>query len=76
MPGRSVRVELLHAVPSRIHADVAPVAGLTFVECEPLTGDAVDQVVRWNGHSDISAVGEMVGILTRLERAKLFAYAV
>ena len=53
-PGGWVSVELLHAVPSRIHADVEPVAGFTFTDCGRLTGDAEDALVTWNGRSDIS----------------------
>ena len=75
-PGGWVSVELLHAVPSRIHADVQPVAGFTFADCGRLTGDAEDAPVTWNGRSDISPVGEMVGIRLRLFQATVFAYAV
>ena len=75
-PGGWVSVELLHAVPSRIHADVEPVAGFTFTDCGRLTGDAEDALITWNGRSDISPVGEMVGIRLRLFQATVFAYAV
>ena len=74
--GGWVSVELLYAVPSRVHADVEPVPGFTFADCGRLTGDAEDAVVTWNGRSDISPVGEMVGIRLRLFQATVFAYAV
>ena len=75
-PGGWVSVELLYAVPSRIHADVEPVAGFTFADCGRLTGDAEDALITWNGRSDISPVGEMVGIRLRLFQATVFAYSV
>ena len=37
-PGGWVSVELLHAVPSRVHSDVDPVSGFTFADCGRLTG--------------------------------------
>ena len=75
-PGGWIKVEILYSIPSRIHPDVDPIAGLSFAESDPLTGDAVDQVVTWKGKSDISAAGEMLAIRLRIFRAKLFAYQV
>ncbi len=56
--------------------DCDATAGFSFDECDRLTGDAEDQVVTWNGKSDISAVGESVAIRVRMFGAKLFAYRV
>ncbi len=53
-----------------------PVAGLTFDECDILRGDTVDQVVTWNGKSDLSEIGDMVAIRIRMFQAKVFAYQV
>ena len=75
-PGGWIKVELLRLIPSRIHPDVDPVAGLSFTESDPLTGDSIDQLVTWNGRSDITATGAMLAIRLRLFRAKLFAYQV
>ena len=75
-PGGWVSIELLHAVPSRIHADVEPVPGFTVADCGRLTGDAEDALVTWNGRSDISPVREMVGIRLRMFQATVFAYSV
>ena len=66
----------MYAAPSRIHADVEPIAGFTFADCGRLTGDAVDAPVTWNGRSDISPAGEMVAIRLRLFQATVFAYSV
>ena len=75
-PGGWIKAEILRNIPSRIHPDIDPVAGLTFAESDLLEGDAVDQVVTWNGKSDLSGVGEMLAIRLRLFRAKIFAYHV
>ena len=74
--GGWVQVELLGIVPSRVHPDAAYVPGFAFDECDPLTGDSLDQVVTWQGKSDISDVGEMVAIRIRMFQAKVFAYLV
>ena len=75
-PGGWIKVEILRNIPSRIHPDVDPVEGLTFEECDLLTGDSVDQTVTWNGNSDLSGVGEMVAVRIRMFQAKVFAYQV
>ena len=75
-PGGWIKVEILRNIPSRVHPDVDPVAGLTFEESDHLNGDAVDQVVSWNGNSDLSGVGETVAIRLQMFQAKVFAYKV
>ncbi len=75
-PGGWIKVEILRLIPSRIHPDVDPVAGMTFDECDILKGDTVDRVVTWNGKSDLSEIGDMVAIRIRMFQAKVFAYHV
>ena len=75
-PGGWIYVELLPFIPSMMHADVSPIAGFTFGSCDALVGDSLDKVVTWNGDGNISAIGEMVAIMVRMFRAKLFAYSV
>jgi hypothetical protein len=75
-PGGWIKVEILRLIPSRIHPDVDPVAGLTFAQSDPLTGDSTDQLVTWNGRSDIAGAGAMLAIRLQMFRAKLFAYQV
>ena len=72
--GGWIKLELLHAVPSWVHPDVDPAAGFTFEQSDRLTGDSLDQIVTWNGKSDISSVGDMVAIRVKMYKAKLFAY--
>ena len=75
-PGGWIKVEILRNIPSRIHPDIDPVAGLTFEESDLMTGDALEEVVTWSGNSDLSAAGETVAIRLRLFQAKVFAYLV
>lgn len=75
-PGGWVAVELIRAIPSRLHPDADPIAGFSFAECDRLTGDSEDQVVRWAGRSDLSGVGETVAIRIRAFTAKVFAFSV
>ena len=56
--------------------DANPLEGFTFEMCDLLTGDQEDQVVTWQGSSDISDVGEMLAIRVKMYQAKLFAYKV
>ena len=58
------------------HGDVDPLKEFTFEECDRLTGDSLDQVVTWQGRSDISGIGEMVAIRLKMFQAKVFAYQV
>lgn len=69
-------MELLRIVPSMIHGDVDPLSGFTFEESDRLTGDSLDEVVTWNGSSDISDIGDMVAIRLKMFQAKIFAYQV
>jgi hypothetical protein len=75
-PGGWIKAEILRNIPSRIHPDIDPVAGLTFEESDLLKGDTLDQVVTWKGNSDLSGAGETVAIRLRIFQAKIFAYLV
>ena len=68
--------ELTEKVPSLTAPDVDAVPGFSFADCDRLKGDQEDQVVSWKGRTDITAVGEAVGIRIRMFGAKLFAYRV
>ena len=75
-PGGWIEVELLDKIPRLALPDADPVDGFSFADCDRIMGDSEDHVVTWNGNSDISAVGESVGIRVRMFDAKLFAYRV
>ena len=73
-PGGWISVELMRAIPSKNCPDVGPIKGFTFEVCDHLVGDEEDQVVTWQGNSDISSTGEMVAIRVKMFQAKVFAY--
>ena len=73
-PGGWIKVELLPLVPTMLCPDANPLDGYSFAQCDRLSGDAEDQVVTWQGNSDISGVGEMAAIRVKMFQAKLFAY--
>ena len=73
-PGGWISVELMRPIPSKNCPDVDPIAGFTFDMCDRLVGDEVDQVVTWQGNSDISGIGEMAAIRVKMIQAKVFAY--
>ncbi len=75
-PGGYIQVELLEKIPSLMQPDGDPTEGFAFDECDRLIGDSEDHVVTWQGRSDISSLGETVGIRIKMFRAKLFAYRV
>ena len=74
-PGGWIKVELLRYIPTQLCVDASnPVNGYSFAECDLLVGDEENQVVTWQGNSDISKVGEMAAIRVKMFQAKLFAY--
>jgi hypothetical protein len=75
-PGGWIQVELLDKIPSLMFPDGDPIPEFSFEQCDRLLGNCEDQVVTWNGRSDLSALGETVGIRIKMFGAKLFAYRV
>ena len=73
-PGGWIQVELISKTPAMDQADLPPLEGFTFADCERLTGDKSDRVVSWNGKSDLSGIGETASIRIKMFQAKLFAY--
>ena len=70
-----IRVELADASEG-VTADVLdkPVAGRTFGDCDPISGDALKGVVTWKGESDLSAwAGKPVRMRLQMRRARLYA---
>ena len=55
--------------------DMQPIPAFAAVNCDPLTGDAIDQVVTWEGKSDVrSLAGKKVYLQFHLREADLFAF--
>ena len=72
-PGGWITVELLRAR-SAVSPDPDAIPGFAFDDCDRLIGDVADQVVTWNGNSDLSGIGGTAGIRIKMFQAKLFAY--
>ena len=75
-PGGWIEVELLSKIPSRLNVDGPAIEKFTFNDSDRLHGDSLDQVVSWNGNSDLSDTGKAVAIRIRMFQAKIFAYKI
>jgi hypothetical protein len=71
----NLRTERAGFIQVQLHDQTfAPVAGHTFAQSDPLTGDDLSLPVTWNGRGDVSALrGQLVYLRFRLRAAKLFA---
>jgi len=66
--GGSLRAELQDA-------EGNPIRGFTLGDCLPVSGDEIDQVLTWNGRTDVvSLSGVPVRVLFQLEDADLFSF--
>lgn len=54
-------------------ADGQALPGYTLADCQPITGDSIDQVVSWSGRDLSSIAGRPVRLLFELKDADLFA---
>ncbi len=75
--GGSIRVELITQQGLWPPTGPIPIAGYTFADSDPLTGDNLDQPVTWNGSASLPDGDEETDTVLRLHltRAKLFAIA-
>jgi len=72
--GGEVRVELVDAVGEEMLRS-EPVAGYSFSECDPISGDVPGQIVTWNGRFDLGAwAGRPIRLRFLLRRARLHAF--
>ena len=75
-PGAFVKVEIVDgSLPNRATAaEPPPLAGFSFDDCDPLSGDELDAVVSWKGKTDLSALGgKKIHLRFRMARTRLFA---
>ena len=73
--GGEIRIEVLDASGDLRGRGRAPaVAGFTFDDCDPISGDNLKGTVTWRGESDLSAwAGEPVRLRLQMRRARLYA---
>jgi len=76
-PGGYIQAELVGRVAVAQKGESAPLPGYGFAQCEGVSGDSLDQVVRWGGRGELSELaGQNVLVRLRLVKATLFAYAI
>jgi len=52
-----------------------PIPGFTISDCDAISADSVEQVVTWNGNSDVSTLaGSIVRLQFEMQNAKLYAF--
>ncbi len=52
-----------------------PVPGFTLQDCQPLTGDAIDQAVSWKGKTDVRPLaGKPIQLRFELKNADLYSF--
>ena len=74
--GRQIRLNFRAPMAGTVEIGIEGVAGRAASDCDPLTGDWSDQVVTWNGESDINAPeGKSIVLHLKLRAAELFSVA-
>ena len=72
--GGEIRVEVAEQSGETYQRSSETVAGRTFEECDPISGDLLKHSVTWRGESDLSAwAGKPVRLRFRMRRARLHA---
>ncbi|GMU19936.1 MAG: hypothetical protein AMXMBFR13_00390 [Phycisphaerae bacterium] len=65
--GGRIRVELLRR-------DGQPIPGYTFEDCEPLTGDSIDQPVVWHGRRNLPAIQTAMSLRISVQNASIYSF--
>ena len=74
-PDGWIKVELVES-PGTPPQEVPAFEGFSLNEAEPLTGDELGAVVRWNGNGDLSALKDRsVSVRLHMHKAKVFSTA-
>lgn len=72
--GGEIRVEMADASNDNRRVHAPAIAGRSFEDCDPITGDHLSHAVTWKGESDVSPwAGRTVRVRLRLRRARLYA---
>ena len=72
--GGEVRVELADSSNDNRRTHAPPIEGRTFQDCDPISGDHLNQTVTWKGESDLSSwAGRPVRVRFQMRRARLYA---
>ena len=72
--GGDVRVEMADASDDNRRTHAPPIAGRSFQDCDPISGDHLNHTVTWRGESDLSPwAGRPVRVRLRMRRARVYA---
>jgi len=72
--GGEILVEIADASNDNRRFHSPPIPGLSFEDCDSITGDHISKTVTWNGRSDLSKlIGKPVRIRLKMRRAKLYS---
>ena len=76
--GGEIRIEVVDATEETMSFTDSPtspaIAGRGFQDCDPISGDALEHAVTWNGDSDLSAwSGKLVRLRLQMRRARLYS---
>ena len=73
--GGGIRVELADASTETRFSSSEAIAGRSFDDSDPISGDALKHTVTWNGESDLSAwAGKPVRLRFQMRRARMHAF--
>ena len=73
--GGGMRVELADASTETRFSSSEAIAGRTFDDSDPISGDALKHTVTWNGESDLSAwAGKPIRLRFQLRRSRMHAF--
>jgi len=72
--GGDIRVELADASEDNRRVHTPTIKGRSFQDCDPISGDHLNQTVTWRGESDLSSwAGRPVRVRFQMRRARLYA---
>ena len=72
--GGEVRVELADSSNDNRRTHAPPIEGRTLQDCDPISGDHLNQTVTWKGESNLSSwAGRPVRVRFQMRRARLYA---
>ncbi len=71
-----IKVEIV-TPPTEPNKSIDALEGFSLAEADALSGDELDQVVTWNGKSDLSSLrGKQLALRLHMARAKVFSVAI
>ena len=73
--GGWIKVELIPVVGTMTDPQIPPIGGYSFDDCDRLTGDHLDRVVRWGERSNVARLSDTLAVRVIMHRATLFSWS-